>query len=60
MIFFSLVDPSAGKKDLVIPAEAAAKWLGMTKGNLVRALNTHGFDDMSDYAVSQEENKAGG
>lgn len=52
--FFSLVDPSAGKKDFVIPADAAAKWLGMTKGNLLRALKIHGFIEASDYTVSKE------
>ena len=31
----------------------------MTKGNLVRALKTHGFDNMSDYTVSRKVNEAG-
>ena len=34
--FFGLVDPAARKKDFVIHADAAAKWLGMTKGNLLK------------------------
>jgi hypothetical protein len=50
--FFSLVDPAARKKDFVIQADAAAKWLGMTKGNLIRALNTHGFESGVDFSVT--------
>ena len=52
--FFSLVDPTARKKDFVVDLAVAAKWLGMTKGNLMRAVTRHGFERDVDFRVSKE------
>ena len=48
--FYALVDPTASKKAFSVDVAAAAKWLKMTKGNLMRSLKMYGFEEDRDYS----------
>jgi phage anti-repressor protein len=52
--FFALADPASSKKTFAVDAEAAARWLKMTKGNLMRALRRYGFAEGKDYSDTVE------
>jgi phage anti-repressor protein len=56
---FSVVDPFAGKKVFAVNADVAAKWQGMSKCNLMRAVRHHGFKEGTDYTVKNEPQPPG-